>query len=121
MHVVRAEQGVPYQPPGHHGVDAVRLQGQDPAGPPGVRVSVSRYRPGSWVDPAPTLADTVYVVLSGELDITADEQRTTLRTHDSVFLPLGEQRALRNSTGVVAVLLVVLLDSATVGSAQEVS
>ncbi|MCK2220466.1 cupin domain-containing protein [Actinomadura sp. ATCC 31491] len=108
MHLVTAAQAVPYDPPGHHDVAARRLQGLDAGGPGGFSVGLSHYPPGSTVDSAPTAAETVYVVLSGELELTCDDRVVTLGRHDSVHLTKGEVRSLRNASGADATLLVVL-------------
>ncbi|MFC4117318.1 cupin domain-containing protein [Nonomuraea zeae] len=108
MHLVRAAEAVPYAPPGHHHVTARRLQGLDAGGPGGFSVGVSHYPPGSTVDTAPTAAETVYVVLAGELELTCDGSIHTVSRHDSVHLAAGEVRSLRNASAADATLLVVL-------------
>lgn len=113
MHVRRAKDAVKYQAPGHHGVEAVRLQGLDAGGPDTCVVSVSVYRSGAWVDSLPTAAETIYVVLEGALVINPhSDVPVTLTRHDSVHLHEGETRAILNENEADAVLLVVLLPSA---------
>ncbi|MFD0689667.1 cupin domain-containing protein [Actinomadura fibrosa] len=110
MHVVRSDEAVAYRPPGHHHVAARRLQGAEAGGPDGLTVGISHYPPGATVDPAATAGDTVYVVLAGRLTLTShDDGRTlALGRHDSVHLPVGEVRSLRNEGDDDAVLLVVM-------------
>lgn len=43
MHLIRAAQAVPYQAPGHAGVDSRRLQGREAGGPDRASVSISTY------------------------------------------------------------------------------
>ncbi|WP_410874613.1 cupin domain-containing protein [Nocardia sp. A7] len=119
MHLIRAAQAVPYQAHGHTGVDSRRLQGSEVGGPDKAAVSVSTYLPGSAVAASPTAADTIYVVLAGELELNGHlgEASLTLAAHDSVFLPRGEVRSLRNRTAENAMLLVVLLTE--IGGADE--
>ncbi|MEU0463829.1 cupin domain-containing protein [Amycolatopsis sp. NPDC006131] len=105
MKVVRADEAVPYDPPGHRGVDARRLQQLA-----GLTVSVSTYEQGGAVTELPTAADTVYVVLAGTLRVTShdDGACVDLGVHDSVFLRAGETRSVVNVSDADAVLLVVL-------------
>lgn len=107
MHVVRAAQAVPYDPPGHHGVAARRLQGLEAGGPAGFAVAVSHYPSGAAAMMAPIAADTVYVVLDGELTVTAGGTSVVLAADDSVYLAAGTTRSVRNHGTAAATLLVV--------------
>lgn len=71
------------------------------------------------MEPLPTATDTIYVVLTGELELNGHlgDSALTLAEHDSVFLPRGEVRSLRNRAAENATLLVVLL--AAVGGDDE--
>ena len=114
MHLVRATDAVPYDPPGHHGVAARRLQGGKSGGPERLTVSISDYEPGATVDPVPVPA-TTYVLLAGSLELTlhdddGTERHLTLHAHDSVHFVPGEVRSLRNATASPASLLVVRPD-----------
>jgi hypothetical protein len=117
MHVTRAVDGVAYAAPGHVGVDSLRLQGGEAGGPERVAVSVSTYPPGAGVEPTPTAADTIYVILGGELELNGhlDTGSLALGVHDSVYLRQGEIRSLRNVTDNDAVLLVVIVSDAGSG------
>jgi hypothetical protein len=110
MHIVRSEHSLAYEPPGHQGVIARRLQGLEAGGPAGVAVSISTYLPGSTIDALPVAGDTIYVVLAGALVLNPHDPATatTLATHDSVYLPQGEIRSVRNDSVADATLLVVL-------------
>jgi mannose-6-phosphate isomerase-like protein (cupin superfamily) len=109
--VTRAVDAVPYAPPGHFGVESRRLQGAEAGGPDGFWVAESVYPPGSGAELTPTAGDTVYVVLEGELTVTAGDHGETLRPHDSVFIGAGEVRSLLNASDEPALLLVVLQPS----------
>ena len=114
VHLVRATDAVPYDPPGHRGVAARRLQGGEAGGPERLTVSISDYEPGATVDAAPVPA-TTYVLLAGSLELTlhgdeGTERHLTLHAHDSVHFTPGEVRSLRNAAGSPASLLVVRLD-----------
>ena len=110
MHVNRAADAVEYQAPGHLDVRSIRLQGRDAGGAEFCAVSVSDYPPGAGVDELPVDVDTVYVVLSGELEVTShdDDASVVVGAFDSVHLARGERRSIRNRTDGDVQLLVVL-------------
>ena len=110
MHVNRAADAASYQAPGHFGVESIRLQGRTAGGAEFCAVSVSNYEPGAGVDDLPVDCDTVYVILSGELEVTShdDGQTVVLGEHDSVHIPRGERRSIRNRSGADTKMLVVL-------------
>lgn len=112
MHLTRADDGVVYQAPGHFGVSSRRLQGHEAGGPRRAAVSISVYPPGAGVQPLPTAAETIYVVLAGELELNGhlgEQDALVLGAHDSVHLRRGEVRSLRNAGTSDAELLVVML------------
>lgn len=110
MHVNRAADAAPYQAPGHFGVESIRLQGRAAGGAEFCAVSVSDYEPGAGVDELPVDCDTIYVILEGELEVTShdDPQTVVLGRFDSVHIPRGERRSIRNRTDGVTKMLVVL-------------
>jgi uncharacterized cupin superfamily protein len=106
--VTRADDAPRYDPPRHHGVDASRLQGHEAGPTEGFWVGLSVYQPGGAAEPGPTAEETVYVLLDGELVVTAGAEEVTLSPHDSVHLPKGTMRAVENRSGESATLLVVI-------------
>ncbi|MEV8308284.1 cupin domain-containing protein [Streptomyces flavidovirens] len=108
MRVTRLQQAPPYQPPSHHGVGALRLQGHE-AGPTArFWTGLSYYLPGGAADAAPTAEETVYVLLDGEVVVTADGHEETLRPYDSVHLTKGQVRSVENRSKRPATLLVTI-------------
>jgi uncharacterized cupin superfamily protein len=108
MRITPADTAPPYDPPLHQDVQAVRLQGHEAGPTDRFWVGRSRYLPGGRADEAPTVEETVYVVLDGELVLTTGSQDSTLRAGDSVHLPKGTVRSLENRSGKDASLLVVI-------------
>ena len=108
MRVTRFAEAPLYVAPLHHDVRASRLQGHE-AGPTGrFWVGISDYPPGGHAEQAPTREETVYVVLDGEIAVTADGREEVLGRHDSVHLPKGEVRAVHNRGTTPATMLVVI-------------
>lgn len=113
VNLVRASTAPAYDPPGHFDVDARRLQGLEAGGPSGFWVGRSVYPPGARAELSPTSADTVYVVLEGDLEVGLDNQNdlevpVLLGAGDSLFLACGTARSVHNRTDSDAVLLVIL-------------
>ena len=108
VRITRAADAQPYSPPHHTGVDARRLQSVD-----AFWVGLSVYQPGGAAETSPTAQDTVYVVLDGSLvlSVSSEEIEETLRPGDSVHLPRGTVRSVRNLAGTAARLLVVMVSS----------
>ena len=95
-----------YDPPLHHHVDALRLQGHEASTTTSHWVGYSTYHAGASVDESPVRAESIYVVLSGELVVTVEGTEYVLTQHDSLHLNQGEVRSVRNRTDDDAVLLV---------------
>jgi mannose-6-phosphate isomerase-like protein (cupin superfamily) len=108
MRITRLDQAPPYHPPLHRGVGALRLQGHE-AGPTArFWTGLSYYLPGGAADAAPTAEETVYVVLDGEVVVTADGREETLGRYDSVHLPKSQTRSVENRSHRPATLLVTI-------------
>ena len=61
-----------FQPEGHAGVSPVRLTGT--MADESLNVVVSTYSPGAHAEVSPVAIDTVYVLLTGQLTITIDDE-----------------------------------------------
>lgn len=108
IHLVRADQAPTYAPPGHDGVSAARCQGLEAGGASPALVARSWYEAGARATTAATPMDTVYLVVAGELVLSAGEAEvTSLAAGDSVFLPAGTTRSLTNAGDVRAEIVVV--------------
>ena len=94
-----------FQPEGHTGVSPVRLTGTAPDEP--TSVVLSSYEPGARAERSPVALDTVYLVLTGRLTVTLDDEQFELTHLDSLFLPAGCVRAVDNLTAEPASMLVI--------------
>ncbi|MGB9226206.1 cupin domain-containing protein [Mycobacterium sp.] len=113
MNVTRVSDAPGYTAPMHRGVDTVRLRGHEAGPSERFWVGLSTYHPGGVAEKAPTREETVYVVLDGELVVTAEESETVLSRLDSVHFAKGEMRSIENRSDRAALLLV------TIAHAQE--
>jgi quercetin dioxygenase-like cupin family protein len=94
-----------FQPEGHTGVSPVRLTGATPD--ESLSVVLSSYEPGAQAERSPVALDTVYLILTGRLTITLDDEQIELTRLDSLFLPAGCVRAVDNLTAEPASMFVI--------------
>jgi quercetin dioxygenase-like cupin family protein len=104
-HLHRVADAGAFQPEGHTGVSPVRLTGTTPD--ESIRVVLSSYEPGAHAERSPVALDTVYLVLTGRLTVTLDDEQIELTRLDSLFLPAGCVRAVDNSTAGPASMFVI--------------
>ena len=107
MRVTRIEDAEPFAPVGHVGVGPVRLQGGVSTPTTDFTVALSHYLPGAEAELAPQDAETVYVILAGELVMASDGVEETLRPNDSVHFTTGTTRTVQNRTHLTASMLVI--------------
>lgn len=107
MRITRLADATAFSPAGHHGVGPLRLRGGDTAPEEHISVVLSHYLPGGHAEPAAQPAETVYVVVAGELVMTSEGEEETLRAYDSVHFTAGTVRAVINRTPLPASMLVI--------------
>ena len=108
MNLTRASKAPAYTAPKHHDVHTVRLQGREAGHTERFWVGVSVYQPVGIAEQAPTLEETVYVVLDGELVISSGGTEKVLGRLDSVHFAKGEVRSIQNRSDREALLLVAV-------------
>lgn len=107
MRVTTLDQAEPFAPVGHTGVGPVRLQGGASTPTTDFTVALSHYLPGGAAELAPQDAETVYVVLSGELTMESEGEVAVLGAFDSVHFTVGTMRTVENRTHLPASMLVI--------------
>jgi mannose-6-phosphate isomerase-like protein (cupin superfamily) len=107
MRVTKLDDAEPFQPVDHDGVGPVRLQGGETMPTDKFSVVLSHYLPGAKAKLAPQPAETVYVLTSGELVMSADGVEETLGVFDSVHFTAGTVRSVENRTHLPATMLVI--------------
>jgi uncharacterized cupin superfamily protein len=108
MNVTRVSEAPRYTAPLHRDVHTVRLQGHEAGPTERFWVGLSSYHPGGVAEMAAAREETVYVVLDGELVVTAEGTETVLRRLDSMHFAKGEMRSIENRSGHEALLLVTI-------------
>ena len=108
MEIVRFANAPTYTAPGHDDVVARRLQGGEASAADFVLVGHSAFSNGAVVPMDAAPIGKVYVVVEGAITIEQEDgTRHVLRRSDSVFIPAGEARAVRNESGAPAAIIVV--------------
>lgn len=107
MRVTRIADAVPFQPDGHAGVAPLILQGGEQESAEAITVALSHYLPGGTAKRALLDAETVYVVLTGELVVSTEDAEAILAPLDSVHLDAGIARSVENRTSLTASMLVI--------------
>jgi mannose-6-phosphate isomerase-like protein (cupin superfamily) len=107
MRVTKLDDAEPFSPVDHEGVGPVRLQGGESMPTDKFTVVLSHYLPGAEAQLAPQAAETVYVVISGELVMTSEGAEETLGGFDSVHFTPGTLRTVENRTKLPATMLVI--------------
>lgn len=108
MLVKKFENAKPYEAPNHYGMKALRLQGFEDGGPTHFWVGLSHILPGGGAGPDATPIEKVYVVLSGQVTITAEGEEQVLGPMDSVRIGPNIERKVLNASNAMATMLVVL-------------
>lgn len=109
MQTIRLAEARPYEAPKHFDVLSLRLQSQEISGSEFCTVGLSTYSPGGCADMDAGAQEKIYVVLSGEIQVTLGNGEVThLHQYDSCRLAPGEHRAVHNATSVEAKLLVIM-------------
>lgn len=107
MRITRLEEAEPFEPVGHKGVGPVRLQGGPSTPTTDFAVTLSHFLPGGSADTSAQIAETVYVVLDGELVMISEGREETVRAHDSVHFTVGTERSVENRSHLPASMIVI--------------
>ena len=108
MQVKRFADAQAYSAPNHDGCVSLRLAGFEPDGPTQAWTGCSHFLPGGGAGPDTSPLEKVYVVLSGQLTIKAQGRVELAGPMDTVFIPGGEEREIRNEGNEVVTMLVVM-------------
>ena len=104
MRITRIEDAERFAPVGHEGVGPARLQGGSATPTEKFTVALSHYLPGGAAELAPQEAETVYVLISGELVMSSDGVVETLGAFDSVHFTTGTTRTVENLPATMLVI-----------------
>lgn len=108
MKVTRIEDAKGYVAPNHFECAAMRLQGWDASKSENFWVGLSHFLPGGGCTMEATPLEKVYVVVSGEIVVTTEDDGAILGVMDSCHIPAGEARSVANKTNMPASMIVIM-------------
>lgn len=97
----------PYDAPGHFGMTAMRLHGQEETGATKFWVGMSHFLPGGGAEFAGPSGEKVYFVLDGELTIKGKDEQIVLGKNELIYIEPGEEREIINLTNLPVSMLVI--------------
>ena len=110
MKKVKLGEVSPYAAPGHFGMTAMRLSGQDETGAKKFWVGMSHFLPGGGAEYAyeDSPNEKFYFVLEGEMTVKSRTEVFTLGPMEGVFIAPNEGREIINNTNMPVTMLVVI-------------
>jgi hypothetical protein len=108
MNVTRFANAPVYEPPNHHGMRCLRLQGHEAGPSEALWLGVSHLLPGGSTTLDASAVEKHYVVLDGGVTIVTEDGEATLEKFDSCRLAPNEKRSLVNRTNLPATILLAM-------------
>ena len=111
--IVRSNEGVFYDPPGHFDVRPTRLHNPQDVEGGEITMGLSHFLPGGGCEYGANAFECIYYVVEGQMDIEVDlgtdeEVQTTLHKGDSFHCAPGTKKSIKNN-GIVSCQLLVTL------------
>ncbi len=108
MYVKELKDTEQYEAPNRQKCHSVRLAGFEEYGPKNFWVGHSQFLPGGGAGPDSSPLEKVYVITQGSLTIKVDGDTKIANPGDTVFIPGGKEREIRNETNEVVIMHVVM-------------
>lgn len=108
VNIRRIGEAPKYEAPNHFDVHSMRLQGLESGGAEALWVGLTHFLPGGGAGPDAGGLEKVYVVISGEVTLRTAGGVQVLGPMDSVTIPAGVDREIRNETKLPASMLVAM-------------
>lgn len=108
MHIKHFSDAEPYSAPNHQNCRSLRLAGFADDGPSNFWLGCSHFLPGGGAGPDATPLEKVYFILSGKLTVIAGGKTEIAGPMDTVFIPAGEEREIRNNGNDVVTMVVAM-------------
>ena len=113
MDVTRLAAAPTYNPPNHHDMRCLRLQGHEATPTESLWLGLSHLLPGGHTVLDASPLEKLYVVVEGAVTIVTDGGEATLEQLDSCRIAPGERRRLENWTNRPASILLAMPHPAT--------
>ena len=108
MYVKKIKDTTSYEAPNHQKCHSLRLAGFEEYGPENFWVGHSQFLPGGGAGPDASPLEKVYIISEGQLTIKANGETKIASPGDTVFIPGGMEREIRNETNEVVVMNVIM-------------
>ncbi len=106
--IVRRNEAVAYQPPGHYDMRATRLHNSTDVNEGRITVGLSHFLPGGGCEFGSNSLETVYYIIEGEMELKTETEKTVLHAGDTFHCGPGTKKSIRNNGPVSCQMLVVL-------------
>lgn len=107
--VVRKEEAIFYEAPGHYDMRPTRLHNPEDVNSGKLIVGLSHFLPGGGCEFGSNALESLYYVIEGEIDLETEDGPTRLRKGDSFHCGPDTKKGLRNDSPASCQLLVCLL------------
>jgi quercetin dioxygenase-like cupin family protein len=108
MHIQPLSVARAYEAPNHFDCRSLRLAGFSTEGPKSFWLGLSHFLPGGGAGPDASPLEKAYVILSGQLTVRAGGREEVAGPMDTVFIPGGEEREIRNEGNDVVTMIVAM-------------
>ena len=106
--ITRKNESTAYEAPNHYDVRTTRLHNPADVNEGGITMGLSHFLPGGGCKFGSNAKESIYYVISGEMDLETDDGKTTLHVSDSFHCGPGTNKAIQNNGTECCQLLVVL-------------
>ncbi len=106
--ITKKNESTVYEAPNHFDVRTTRLHNPGDINDGGMTMGLSHFLPGGGCVFSANAKESVYYVISGEIDVETEDGITTLHAGDSFHCGQGTKKGLKNNGCECCQMLVVL-------------
>lgn len=107
--IVRKSEATPYEAPGHFNMLPTRLHNPVDVNDGKLIMGLSHFLPGGGCEFGNNPLESIYYIVSGEMTLTTDGEKTVLRAGDSFHCGPGTNKGILNEGTESCQMLVCLL------------
>ena len=106
--IVKKEDAVTYNPPGHFDMRATRLHNPQDVNDGHITVGISHFLPGGGCEFGANALESIYYILEGKMELTAEEEISVLEVGDSFHCGPGTKKSIKNQWQDCCKMMVIL-------------
>ena len=108
--IVRRNEAIPYEAPGHFDVRTTRLHNPEDVNEGKIVMGLSHFLPGGGCEFGGNPLESIYYIIEGEMDIEIEDgTKTTLHAGDSFHCGPFTKKGIKNNGPVTCQMLVCLV------------